>query len=155
MWRLVRFTTWRKSRKSSLIFSSCSNGCLNCRPSSKVCSTCQWSDWTPFGVCSDKCNGTQRRYRSRSCIGLTPEFDYENQTCSTNETFYKKGCAQCSCNTTTGEETCHVQCAITPSVCANITNDPFAIYEYVPPTDGQCCGSCHRTNSMLNERFFD
>ncbi|CAF3386132.1 unnamed protein product [Rotaria sp. Silwood1] len=124
----------------------CSNGCLECHPSSKDCSTCQWSEWTPFGVCSAKCNGTQTRYRSRACVGLQPEIEHEDQPCSTNETSYRKGCEQCSCNVTTGEEICHVQCAITPDVCSNLTNDPFSIYEYIPQADGECCGSCNRTN---------
>lgn len=135
----------------TLSFSLCTNGCLECRPSTQECSTCIWSDWSPFGVCSDPCNGTQTRYRSRSCTNTaSPEFQYENRTCSTNETSYRKGCAQCSCNSLTGEETCHVQCAITPEICANITSDPFSIYEYIPPPDGQCCGSCNRTDSMFN-----
>jgi hypothetical protein len=154
----VRFRTSKKKLKILFLFffflSLCSNGCLNCRPSSKDCSTCIWSDWSPFGICSDKCNGTQTRYRSRSCIGSKTEIEYANKTCSTNEISYKKGCAQCSCDTITGKETCHVQCAITPDICSNLTNDPFAIYKYIPPANGECCGSCNRTNSMLKKRIF-
>jgi hypothetical protein len=134
--------------------SLCSNGCLDCHPSSKECSTCSWSDWSPFGVCSAKCNGTQTRYRSRSCIGSTPEIQHENQTCTTDEISYKKGCAQCSCDSITGQEICNIQCAITPDICLNLTNDPFAIYEYILPSDGQCCGSCNRTNSTLRNDSF-
>jgi hypothetical protein len=133
--------------KSLFLFSLCSNGCLQCNPTSKNCSICEWSEWTPYGVCSNKCNGTQTRYRSRSCDGSTPEIDYENKTCSTNETSYKKGCALCSCDTTTGQEKCQIQCAITPDVCSNLTNDPLATYTYILPTNGECCGSCNRTNS--------
>lgn len=128
------------------------DGCLECRPSTQECSTCVWSEWSPFGVCSDQCNGTQRRYRSRTCTNASPEFQYENRTCSTNETLYRKGCAQCSCDPLTGEETCQVQCTITPEICANLTSDPFSIYEYIPPPDGQCCGSCNRTDSMFYHR---
>ncbi|CAF2056938.1 unnamed protein product, partial [Rotaria magnacalcarata] len=124
----------------------CSNGCLDCRPSTKDCSTCEWSTWSSFGVCSSQCNGTQTRYRSRSCIGLEPEVEQENRACSTNETSYRKGCTQCSCDVTTGQETCNDRCAVTPDTCSKLTNDPFATYEYVPPIDGECCGSCNRTN---------
>ena len=129
-------------------FSLCTNGCLTCRPSLKNCSTCSWSEWSSFGVCSAKCNGTQTRYRSRSCVGLTTKIEHENRTCSTNQTSYKKGCEQCSCDTITGQERCHAQCAITPDICSNLTNDPLGLYEYIPPKVGECCGSCNRTNSM-------
>ncbi|CAM4908393.1 unnamed protein product [Rotaria socialis] len=126
----------------------CSNGCLNCRPSTKDCSTCEWSTWSSFGVCSAQCNGTQARYRSRSCVGLEPEIEQENRTCSTNETSYRKGCTQCSCDVTTGQETCNFRCAVTPDICSKLTNDPFATYEYVAPIDGECCGSCNRTKKI-------
>lgn len=144
------FNKKKPSRKSFILLcSSCMNGCLDCRPSKKECTTCIWSDWSPFGICSNKCNGTQTRYRSRLCTGSKPEIQYDNQTCSTNETFYEKGCAQCSCNNITGEETCHIQCAITPDICSNLTTDPLTTYKYIPPINGECCGTCNRTNSML------
>jgi hypothetical protein len=143
-----------KNESLLFFFSLCSDGCLECKPTSKNCSICAWSDWSPYGVCSDKCNGIQTRYRSRSCAGSTPEIDYENKTCSTNETSYKKGCALCSCDKNTNQEICNNQCAITPDVCSNLTSDPFAIYKYVSPANGECCGSCNRTNSMLKTGFF-
>jgi hypothetical protein len=130
--------------------SLCSDGCLQCQPSSEPCSTCEWSDWSPYGVCSDKCNGTQTRYRSRSCLGSPTQIDYENQTCSTDENFYEQGCSICSCDTITGQETCRNECGITPDVCSNMTNDPLFTYEYVPAMDGQCCGTCERKNSMYS-----
>ncbi|CAF4311220.1 unnamed protein product, partial [Rotaria magnacalcarata] len=74
-------------------------------------------------------------------IGLEPEVEQENRACSTNETSYRKGCTQCSCDVTTGRETCNDRCAVTPDTCSKLTNDPFATYEYVPPIDGECCGS--------------
>lgn len=132
----------------------CSNGCLNCQPSTSNCSPCPWSEWSPFGICSDKCNGTQTRYRSRTCQGKSIELDYDHRSCSTNETSYKKGCEQCSCDSITGQETCHIQCAITPSICSNLSTDPFTVYEYFPATDGECCGTCQRTNSMQRTFIF-
>ena len=149
MSRMVRISTHQSSRHlPNHCSSTCENGCVTCKQVPCV-EQCSLSDWSPFGECSAPCNGTQSRYQTLQGPNCQRnDTNVETRPCSTATGAYQKGCATCTCLNTT-EEQCVTSCAITNETCSRI-EDPLFTYNYAPPTDGSCCGTCVKVPSKCS-----